>query len=202
MKKYADLYQNVRHRDFNLNVPVLYLWNRKNKHQPIFDPHPYRVITKKGTMITAKSGDHQLTRNSKMFKIITKNCYQAAMKIVEKEKIKSTPIKFIIFPRQESTANEPTMNTPPQTPARTQSLIRLEAKKHQNIPTQEQITSPENLLNAPSNNKRTQANRPKTDLSQITVESITIARPLRSARVDYSHVPFNPKAQTKVQDPI
>ena len=36
------------------------------------------------------------------------------MKLVEKEKIKSTPIKFIIFPRQEETTNEPTMNTPPQ----------------------------------------------------------------------------------------
>ena len=48
MKHYADKYQNVKHREFELFDPVLHLWERSYKHQPLFDPHPYRVISMNG----------------------------------------------------------------------------------------------------------------------------------------------------------
>ena len=32
------------------------------------EPHPYTVIEKKGSMVTASHGDHYITRNSSMFK--------------------------------------------------------------------------------------------------------------------------------------
>ncbi len=36
------------------------------------DPKPYRVVAVKGTMVTAKRQDHEITRNSSHFKLIGK----------------------------------------------------------------------------------------------------------------------------------
>ena len=35
-----------------------------------FDPKPYEVINKKGSKITARREDHQITRNSSFFKTV------------------------------------------------------------------------------------------------------------------------------------
>ena len=73
MKAYADRYQLTKQRTFEINDPVLHLWIRTNKHQPLFDPHPYRIKTMKHEMLTASRSNHSLTRNSKKFKQISTN---------------------------------------------------------------------------------------------------------------------------------
>ena len=122
MKRYADLYQHVKHREFNLKDPVLHAWDRTNKFQPLFDQHPYRVSAKKGTMITATRSDHQITRNSNKFKIISEKCYAAAMKLVGTKTAAPTPMRFAIYPRQELIPYVAPCQTPPQTPAQQQVL--------------------------------------------------------------------------------
>ena len=75
MKKYADAYQHVKHRLFKINDPVMLRWTRTDKYMSLFDPLPYRISAIKGTMITATRYNHQVTRNSKFFKIISEQCY-------------------------------------------------------------------------------------------------------------------------------
>lgn len=121
MKKYADIYQNTKHREFKINDPVLHAWNRTHKHQPLFDQHPYRITKKNGTMLTAMRENHAITRNSKKFKIISETCYKSAMELVNQKKEQSLPqTKYVIYPRQELRSSRlPTTitnHTPPPTP--------------------------------------------------------------------------------------
>lgn len=88
MKLYADRYQHTKHRDFALNDPVLVKWLRTSKHQPLFDPHPYRITKINGSLLVATRLNHQITRNSKYFKIVSEECYDNAMKLVKTPAIK------------------------------------------------------------------------------------------------------------------
>ena len=67
IKRYADSYQNTKHRDLDINDPVLHAWDRKFKHQPLLDTHPYRITAKNHNIITATRSNHKITRNIKKF---------------------------------------------------------------------------------------------------------------------------------------
>ena len=115
MKKYADQSQHTRHRDFKVNDPILHKWDRSTKHLPLFDPSPYRVAIKKGTMITAQRPNHTVTRNSSKFKHITESCYSKLLELAKLKK--SIPLNQVYFPQQELHLFRPNTMRIPETPA-------------------------------------------------------------------------------------
>jgi hypothetical protein len=44
----------------------------KSKIFPPYDPHPYKVVEKKGSMVTARRDSRSVTRNSSFFKHVVK----------------------------------------------------------------------------------------------------------------------------------
>ncbi|KAK3739292.1 hypothetical protein QZH41_007139 [Actinostola sp. cb2023] len=70
MKRYADQRRNTRSSNINPNDKVLVHKGKphQGKTEPYYEPHPYTVIDKKGSMITASDGKHNITRNSSKFK--------------------------------------------------------------------------------------------------------------------------------------
>ena len=167
MKSYADLNQHVKHREFPTNTPVLHAWDRKSKFQPLFDPHPYRVTTTKGTMITATRMDHSLTRNSRKFKTISEKCYASAMKLMEnKSAIPKAPIKFIVYPREEL---EPYIaETSTQTATQAQINTPSPNQAQEQVPCSSQLS--------------------KSNACQIQTTVTANTRPQRAAVVDYTNM--------------
>ncbi|RMZ96656.1 Transposon Ty3-G Gag-Pol poly [Brachionus plicatilis] len=68
MKKDFDLRMKAREPQIKVGARVLLKVERKVKSDPTWDPTPYTVITVKGTMITAKRDNRQVTRNVSLFK--------------------------------------------------------------------------------------------------------------------------------------
>lgn len=73
MKKNADVTNHAKQRKITVGDNVLVKQKKCNKLTTPFDPKPYKVITVKGTMITAKRQDNVVTRNSSHFKIISED---------------------------------------------------------------------------------------------------------------------------------
>ena len=46
---------------------------QRGKTTPIYNPKPYKIVSKKGSMVTAKRGERNVTRNSSRFKTVTFN---------------------------------------------------------------------------------------------------------------------------------
>ena len=162
MKFYADRYQHAKHRDFNKNNPVLHKWNRNNKYKALFDPHPYRVKTIKGSMITAERSNHQVTRNSKFFKIISEKCFENAMKLQSKTNKPHDSTSFMQSkPISHESHQEPeqrfelAVQTPPETPA--DSTMPIIARH-----TSAEISTPNHVHNTTSN--QTRASSPNTEI--------------------------------------
>ena len=122
MKRYADAYQHTRHRQFQIDDPVLHSWDRPNKHLPFFDPHPYRITFINGSMITATRNNHIITRNSRHFKVINEKCYTNALNLLKTIQIKPSSLKFIIYPREELVLHQLDNTTPPPTPREPQNF--------------------------------------------------------------------------------
>lgn len=80
MKSYMKEVAEKENRPSDINLEsgdlVLIKQEKKNKlstpYKPI--PIPYKVVEKKGSMITAENGQHRITRNKSFFKKITKEC--------------------------------------------------------------------------------------------------------------------------------
>jgi hypothetical protein len=89
-KMYADLAQHAVHTEFKTGDTVMLKWIRDNKHQPLFDPYPYKVVSVKGNMITANRPGHSVTRNSRFFKKINQRCYERALELFRKSKAVAT----------------------------------------------------------------------------------------------------------------
>ena len=72
MKEYADKRNQSKESVLCKNDWVLYRKPRGkvfNKHEPVRDPSPWKVIELKGSMVTAESSaGEQVTRNSSSFK--------------------------------------------------------------------------------------------------------------------------------------
>ena len=63
MKEYNDKHTNAKERTFNIGGTVLVKQQKKNKLSTRFNSNIYTVKHVKGTMITATSGIHGITRN-------------------------------------------------------------------------------------------------------------------------------------------
>ena len=70
MKSYAERKPNVKRNTIEGEL-VLLRNNEKNKQLPSYDPRPYQVVGRKGSMITAARDFRTVTRNSSFFKPIT-----------------------------------------------------------------------------------------------------------------------------------
>jgi len=73
MKFYGDKHLKVKPSTFKKNDLVLVKYDKNNtgtvgKYNPIFDPVPYRVKDKNGSMIKAERANHEITRNSQFFR--------------------------------------------------------------------------------------------------------------------------------------
>ncbi|CAB4003534.1 Hypothetical predicted protein [Paramuricea clavata] len=72
MKYYADLKSNVKLSHLEEGDTVLLKNDYKSKRFPPYDPHPYKVVEKKGSMVTARRDSRSVTRNSSFFKPVVK----------------------------------------------------------------------------------------------------------------------------------
>ncbi len=70
MKNYADERRHTKVPNLTPGDTVLVRQPRINKTTPPFNPQPYRLISTKGSMMTARRGEKEVTRNSSHFKSI------------------------------------------------------------------------------------------------------------------------------------
>ena len=70
MKVYADNRNHAKSCTYAKGDTVLVKQPRWNKLTPAYNPKPYRITRKKGSMITASRQDHTIVRNSSFFKKI------------------------------------------------------------------------------------------------------------------------------------
>ena len=96
---------------------VLVKQPRANKTTPQFNPEPYTVVQKKGSMVTAQRGSSRIVRNSSHFKAVPG--YIPAQK-EEEEKEEEEAQHENEGAEDEGAEDEPVANTPPlQTPSPT-----------------------------------------------------------------------------------
>ena len=70
MKAYADKRRCSNKSNFDIGTYVLVKQPQHNKMTPLYNPHPYQIVSVKGSMITAQRGTHKVTRNSSHYKAI------------------------------------------------------------------------------------------------------------------------------------
>ena len=68
IKEVADQHNHAQECDIKENDIALIKQPRSNKLITPFNPHPYRVTDRKGSMITAENDAGRVTRNSSFFK--------------------------------------------------------------------------------------------------------------------------------------
>ena len=68
MKQYADKKRRVKDSVIQIGDTVLLCQKKHSKFSTNFDPHPFKVVRKKGTMITAARNGKFVTRNTSLFK--------------------------------------------------------------------------------------------------------------------------------------
>ena len=68
MKNYADQRRHTRDSDIRTGDHALVKQQKRNKLTPLYDPHPYSVVKKRGSLMVARRGNHFVTRNSSFFK--------------------------------------------------------------------------------------------------------------------------------------
>lgn len=70
MKQYADRRRHTKILDLQTDDKVLVHKGKihQRKTDSYYEPQPYTIVEKKGSMITASNGNHSITRNSSMFK--------------------------------------------------------------------------------------------------------------------------------------
>ena len=118
MKTYADSINNAKKTNLTEGDTVLVRQPKINKQTSKFDPKPYCIIQKKGSMITAKRDDHKITRNSSYFKLVphTLNLYSEPHSDEDDEYI-HTPLQYEPPPMQNDGQPEPAaaiMHSPPR----------------------------------------------------------------------------------------
>jgi len=75
MKELADARNHAKPSDLHEGDHVLIPNQKQTKLTTPYIPEPYEVVNKKGSMITVKNGSgHEVTRNSSMFKKISRSC--------------------------------------------------------------------------------------------------------------------------------
>ena len=69
-KKYADAKRRARPSQLKVGDTVLVRQRKQNKFCTRFDPVPFKVVRKRGTMMTASWNGKDITRNGSHFKVI------------------------------------------------------------------------------------------------------------------------------------
>ena len=70
MKMYADVKRRAEPSQIEMEDLVLARQRKQNKLTTPYDPSPFRVVRKKGTMITAQRNGKYITRNASHFKVL------------------------------------------------------------------------------------------------------------------------------------
>jgi transposase InsO family protein len=68
MKSYADEKRHARESDTKIGDTVIVKQTKHNKLSTPYDPRPYTVQDRKGSMVTARRGEQTITRNLSKFK--------------------------------------------------------------------------------------------------------------------------------------
>ena len=84
---------------------------KQNKLSPPYNPKQYTVTKKKGSIVTVQRGDHQVTRNSSLFKRVGLNASHKEEEVSESE----SDSEYNPHPQQESRNTQPTTTTTTQT---------------------------------------------------------------------------------------
>jgi len=71
MKANAERRRNIKNSDIDVGDKVLMRSSKKLKHSPVFDPNPFYVINRKGSMIIARRGQEVKARDASHFKKVT-----------------------------------------------------------------------------------------------------------------------------------
>ena len=85
IKDLADHRRKAKDTDIAIGDSVLIKQPKQNKLSTPFKPVPYKVIEKKGSMITAQHGSHIMTRNSLLMKKVSSDCGKG--KVIEEDPI-------------------------------------------------------------------------------------------------------------------
>ena len=75
IKKYSDNHHHAKPKNIVVNDKVLVKQPKVTKLTPIYDPNPYIVVSRKGSMITAERDGRRITRNISFFKKIICDSY-------------------------------------------------------------------------------------------------------------------------------
>ena len=78
MKELADERKGARESNLSIGENVLVKQDKVDKFTPPYDSKPYKIKSKKGSMITAERSDKRITRNASHFKRITEQCAKAS----------------------------------------------------------------------------------------------------------------------------
>ena len=74
MKQLADLRNHASLSEVQEGDKVLVRQQKTNKLSPPFSTKSYEVTKRKGSLVTAQHGDHQVTRNVSCFKRVGNSC--------------------------------------------------------------------------------------------------------------------------------
>ncbi|KAJ8038834.1 hypothetical protein HOLleu_16375 [Holothuria leucospilota] len=69
MKQYAEKKHSFKQSSIRVGDSILVRQNKINKLTPPYDPKPFKVVSVKGSMITAERDARTITRNSSFFKV-------------------------------------------------------------------------------------------------------------------------------------
>ena len=106
--------------DYKIGQKVLLKLKKKDKYTPRFDPDYYKIVSAKGTMVTAKRGEKTVTRNLTFFKPYNGNQECKEEKSLEDEEIDPRPIPSEVVVPSSTQVTIPTSppGIMPTTPAR------------------------------------------------------------------------------------
>ena len=111
MKISADNKANAQKRNITPGDIVLMRQPKRNKFSTPYNPKPFVVEEKKGSMVTVRNESQTVTRNSSQFKVIPKHRVQSQDSVGRKD-VSETPKTVERTPVVQANPAEPKENTP------------------------------------------------------------------------------------------
>ena len=108
MKEYADKYSHAKSKDLDVGDKVLIKQPKKVKMSTPFKPELLEIKDKKGSMITAQTGEYTVTRNASFFKKLP-----SKLPVPSDEEEHSTPLTEAAETVEPVTAAEPVGSSEP-----------------------------------------------------------------------------------------
>ena len=137
IKDLADHRRKAKDTDIAIGDSVLIKQTKENKLSTPFKPVPYKVIEKKGSMITVQHGSHIMTRNSSLMKKVSSECGKG--EVIEEDPIVNLDDFDIHLSDTDNTSVTPQSPTKslipnPNTPRKPESLVSVRESKHARKP--------------------------------------------------------------------